>query len=59
MPRNPPNCIILDSWDFDSLILADKLFTKALQRFATCLLVTKNFSRKLASSLELPMIFDD
>ena len=36
--RNPPD-FVLDSWVFDSLILTDKLFTKALWRFATCWLV--------------------
>ena len=30
LPRNSPDCIILDSWVFDSLILADKLLAKAL-----------------------------
>ena len=26
LPRNPPDCIIWDSWVFDSFILADELF---------------------------------
>ena len=39
LPRNLPDCTILDNWVFDSLILADKLFSKALQRFSTCLLI--------------------
>ena len=34
-----------------NLISVDHYFTRALRRFATC--------RKLASSLELPTIFDD
>ena len=34
--------IILDDWVFDSIIFTDELFAKALQRFVTCLLVTKN-----------------
>ena len=37
LPRNPSDCII-----FDSLILADKLFVKTLQRFAIFLLVNNN-----------------
>ena len=41
--RNPPDCIYhLDNWVFDSIILADKLLTKALQKFVTCLSVNKN-----------------
>ena len=32
--KNLPNCIILDSWVFDSLILADKLLAKALRTSA-------------------------
>ena len=37
--RNPLDCINLDSGVFDSFALVDKLFSKALQRFETCLLV--------------------
>ena len=40
--KNPPDCIILDHWVFDNLILADELFAKALQRFETCVLVNNN-----------------
>ena len=36
-PRIPPDCIILDSWHFDSLILADKLLANAIGSFETCL----------------------
>ena len=31
LPRNPPDCIILDNWNFDNLISVDKWFEKALQ----------------------------
>ena len=37
----------------------DELFAKALQRFATYLLVNSNLRGKLVSSSELPTIFDD
>ena len=47
LPRNPPNCTILDNWAFDSLILTDELFTKAFRRFATCLLTNDNLCGKL------------
>ena len=30
LPRNPPDCIILDNWVFDNLISVDKWFEKAL-----------------------------
>ena len=51
----PPKCIILDCWVFDSQILADKSFAKALQKFAICLLVNNNnLDEKLVSSAELP-----
>ena len=33
--------IILDNWVFDTIILTDELFAKALRRFVACLLVTK------------------
>ena len=59
LPRNPPDCIILDNWVFDNLISVDKWFAKALRRFATCLLVNSNLWGKLVSSSELPIIFDD
>ena len=29
LPRNPPDCIILDNWGFDNLISVDELFAKA------------------------------
>ena len=59
LPRNPPNCTILDSWVFDSLILTDELFATALQRFASCVLVNNNLCGKLVSSSELPIILGD
>ena len=50
----PPKCIILDCWVFDSQILADKSFAKALQTFAIYLLANNNLDEKLVSSAELP-----
>ena len=44
---------------FDNLISADELFANVLRRFATYLLVNNNSCRKVVSSLELPIIFDD
>ena len=46
-------------FEFLKFILVDKLFAKALQRFATCLLVSNNVCEKSTSSLELPVIFDN
>ena len=43
----------------DNVISVDEFFAKAVQRFATCLLVNNNSCRKLVLSLELPVIFDD
>ena len=41
-PRNP-DCIILNhNKVFDNLISVDKLFATAVQRFATCLLISNN-----------------
>ena len=31
LPKNPPDCPILDNWVFDSFIFANELFAKALQ----------------------------
>ena len=59
LPRNPPDCIILDIWVFDNLISVDDLSAKALRRFATCLLVNNNSCGKLILSSESPIIFDD
>ena len=55
--RKPPDWNILDIWVFDNLISVHKLFAKALQRFATYLLVNNNLWGKLVSSS--PIIFDD
>ena len=59
LPRNSPDCIILDKWVFHSLISVDELFAKALQRFATCLLGNNNSCGKLVLSSELIMTFDE
>ena len=48
---------MLDNWVFDNLISVDKWFAKALQRFATCLLVNSNLWGKCVSLS--PIIFDD
>ena len=59
LPRNPPDCAILDNWVVDSLILAHELYVNSLRRFATCLSANNDLCRKLVSSLELSIIFDD
>ena len=42
LPRNPPDCIILDIRVFDNLISVDDFSVKALRGFETCRLVNKN-----------------
>lgn len=37
LPRNSPDCTILESSNFDNCILADGLFEKSLGSFQTCL----------------------
>ena len=49
LPRNPPNCIILDNWDFKDFVLADEPFEKVLQFFKTCVLVNNDLWGKLVS----------
>ena len=56
---NPPACTILESWVFYIFILADEQFAKALRGFETCVTVNNNLCRKLVSSLELPITFDE
>ena len=58
LPGNWPNCIVLDSWAFDSFILTDKLFTKVKRRFTTCLWGNNNLYEKWVSSSELFILFD-
>ena len=53
------DCTIFESWVFDNLIIVDKLYAKVLQTFTVCLSASINLCRKLASSLESPIIFDD
>ena len=55
LPRNPPDCIILDIWV--NLLLVDYLSARALRRFKTYLLVNNNLWKKLLSSSLI--IFDD
>ena len=49
LPRNPPNCIILDNSAIDSFISVDELFAKALRSFATCLLLNSHLCGKLGN----------
>ena len=58
LPRNSPDCIISESSVFDNFLLADKSFAKVLQKFETCLLVVNNLCGKLATQLELSIVFD-
>ena len=40
-------------------MLADKPFAKALQILETCVSVNNNFGKRLVSSLEFPIKFDE
>ena len=42
----------LDSWVFNKIVLANKLFVKALRSLETCLSVSNNLCGKLVPSLE-------
>ena len=44
---------------FSCFILTDEFFAKALRILVICLLVNNNSCRKLTSSLELPIKFND
>ena len=57
--RNPPNCTILDKWVFDNSILSNEPFAKAWQSLKTCVSFNNNFYRKLVSSLEPSITFDE
>ena len=59
LPKNSPDYPILCNWAFDSFILADELFEKALRSLETCAWINDNLWRKLSSSLELSTIFDE
>ena len=49
--KSIPDSSILDSWVFDNFILADEVFTKALQNLEACVLVNNILCVKLISSL--------
>ena len=55
----PTDCTILETCVFDLSMLADEIFTIALRSFETCLSVNNNLFRKLVSSLESPVTFDE
>ena len=44
LPKNPRDCPILCSWDFDNSILAEEWLAKALQNFETCVNFETYFS---------------
>ena len=48
-PRNPTNCIILDSWTFHNFTSFDELFANALWRLVTCLSSHNKLCGKLFS----------
>ena len=55
LPRNPPDCIILDIFDnFESF---NELFPKALRRLVTCLSVNNKLCGELVASV--PVTPDD
>ena len=54
---DPLSCTILDSSVFDNFILADEVFSKALQSIETCPSVNNNLCGKLFLSLESPVTF--
>ena len=57
--KNPPDCPISCNWVFDNFILADELYTKALESFGICVLVNNNACGKLFASLESLTTFDE
>ena len=57
--RNPLDCVILDSWIFNNITLADEFFTKLLQDFEVYLSVSNNLCGKLVLSLESSIMFVD
>ena len=50
---------LLWNWDFQIFILAKEPFAKTLQSLETCVLFDNKLSKKLVSSLELPIKFDE
>ena len=59
LPKTSPYCTTLCNWLFDSFLLAEELFTKALRSFVTCVLVNNNLCEKLFSSLESQIVCDE
>ena len=59
LPRNLPDCTVLDSSIFDNFILADELIAKRLRILKICISVNNNLSGKLVSSLETLITFDE
>ena len=60
LPKNPPGCHILCSWDFNNFILDDEPFAKALRSFETCVWVDNELCGKLSlSPLKSPTTFDE
>ena len=59
LPKNLPDFPILCNWVFNTFILTDKPFAKALRNFETCVLVNNNLCGKLFSSLESATVFGE
>ena len=56
LATNLPDCSILCNWVFDSFMLAEESFEKAIQGLETFVLINNNLCRKLVSSLELQLL---
>ena len=59
LPKNPPNCIILDSWVFGNFTLDDEQGSKSLRILEACVSVNNNLCGKLVSSSESQIAFDE
>ena len=56
---NLPYCTVSDCSVFDNSILGDELFANGLRNLETCQPVNNNLFRKLVSSLESPITYDE
>ena len=52
--RNPPDCIILENWNFENFTLADEPFTKVLLICEACVLVNPNLGGAGGAEVILP-----
>ena len=57
LPKNPPDCPTLYNYVFDSFVLTEELFAKALRSLETCVLANNHYNHQQHLMKVLKLLF--